>query len=139
MRSIRKAKEPAARAQVRWIMWCTVIGCVVLIPGYVIPIVIGWSPFFPHPIMTLCVSLIPFTLAIAILRYRLFDIEIVVNRTLVYGTLSVLLFSCYLLLVRVLTVLVQVVLQRPNDSLVVFIATLSIALGFFPRRTCVPR
>jgi len=71
---------------------------------------------------------------VAVLRYRLFDIELITNRSLVYGTLTVLLAGLYLLLVRLLTLAVQAFVHRRDDTLVVFIATLSVAMAFAPMR-----
>ncbi len=134
IRSARTARDPVTRAQVRWILWSGGIGVAVLIPGYALPLMLGGHPLFPHPAVMVFIALVPFCLAIAILRYRLFDIEVIINRTLVYGTLTTLLGGLYLLLVRLLTLLVQGVLHRENDTLVVFMATLSIALAFIPLR-----
>jgi two-component sensor histidine kinase len=122
------------RAQIRWILWSTVVGGAVLVPGYVLPLVFGNRPLLPHPVMMIMVAFVPASFAIAILRYRLFDIEILINRSLVYGTLTALLGGLYLLLVRILTLAIQGILHRENDTLVVFTATLSIALAFAPLR-----
>ncbi len=134
IRSARTARDPVTRAQVRWILWSGGVGVAILLPGYVLPLVLGGRPLFPHPVIMIFIALIPFSLAIAILRYRLFDIEIIINRTLVYGTLTALLGGLYLLLVRLLTLVIQRVLHRENDTLVVFIATLGIAMAFAPLR-----
>ena len=53
--------------------------------------------------------LIPGSIGVAILRYRLYDIDVVINRTLVYGTLTVSLVLVYVSGV--------VVLQRPFYAL----------------------
>jgi two-component sensor histidine kinase len=138
IRSTRTVRDPVIRAQVRWIVWCACVGIGVLLPGYVLPLMFSGRALLPHPVTMLFIALIPFALAIAILRYRLFDIEIIINRTLVYGTLTALLIGLYLLLVRLLTLVVQLasplVSSRGNDTLVVFLATLSIALAFAPLR-----
>ena len=76
----------------------------------------------------------PIVVAIVILRYRLFDIEIIINRSLVYATLLALLAAMYLIVVQALSWFVQIVLRRPNDLLVTFLATLSVAFAFAPLR-----
>jgi hypothetical protein len=45
------------------------------------------------------VLLLAASVAVAILRYRLFDIDHIINRTLVYGTLTVAIFAVYILIV----------------------------------------
>ncbi|MGD9374734.1 MAG: histidine kinase dimerization/phosphoacceptor domain -containing protein [Anaerolineae bacterium] len=134
VRSVRTARDPVARAQIRWILWCGCIGIAVLVPGYILPQMLVGRPLVPHPVTMLAIVLIPFAFAIAILRYNLFAIDLVINRTLVYATLTVLLFLLYLVVVRVLTVLVELYAPGGNESVVVFVATLSLALAFEPLR-----
>jgi two-component sensor histidine kinase len=132
--TFRTARDPVARAQIRWLLWCASVGCAVLLPTYLVPLLIGRQPLLAHPALMIFIALIPFTLAITIFRYHLFDIEVIINRTLVYGTLTALLAGFYLLLIPVLTLLVQQGLHQENDTLVIFIATLSIVLAFTPLR-----
>jgi signal transduction histidine kinase len=133
-RSLHAARDPVTRAQISWIVWTGAIWSVVLIPGYVVPRMLGLPPLLTHPVMMILLASMPFVLAIVVLRYRLFDIQVVINQTLVYGTLTALLGGLYLLLVRLLTWIVQVALRGENETLVVFLATLSIALTFNPLR-----
>jgi signal transduction histidine kinase len=134
IRSVRLARDPVTRAQILWIVWIAVIGLLFLLPGYVLPLMFGARPLLPHPLIMVILIALPITFGIAILRYRLFDIQVVINRTLVYATLTVLLGGLYLLLVRVLTLAIQSFLHREDDTLVVFVATLSIVLAFAPLR-----
>ena len=71
--------------------------------------------------------------AIAILRSRLYNIDIIINRTLVYGTLKVLLALVYFGLVVALQFLLRGILNQTNDIAIV-IATLAIAALFHPLR-----
>ncbi len=134
IRSLRTARDPVSRAQMRWLLWAVGVGFTVAVPGYILPLLLIGRPLIPNPVVMLLTIIIPFAYAIAILRYRLFDIEVIINRTLVYGSLTALLVGCYLILVRVLTVFAERVLRRQDEPLVVFVAALSIALAFDPLR-----
>ncbi|MEW5869231.1 MAG: ATP-binding protein [Chloroflexota bacterium] len=138
-RSVRKADDPVSRAQIRWIVWGACLGMLVVVPGYILPRVFSTHGWIAHPAATLFSSVILVTFAVPILRFRLFDIEIVVNRTLVYGTLTALLGGFYLLLVRLLTLAAQLFYHDRSEAQVVFLATISVALTFNPLRVRVQR
>ena len=76
-------------------------------------------------------ALFPITLAYSILRRRLWDIDQIINRALVYGTLTVILTSIYL---GTVVLLQRVVLSGQGSSLVVAGSTLLIAALFAPLR-----
>lgn len=77
------------------------------------------------------VLIIPLVLLIAILRYRLWDIDLIINRTLVYGLLTVGLVALYVLTVNGLGAVVQGQAHLASSLL----ATGLVALVFHPLRT----
>ncbi len=76
---------------------------------------------------------IPYTLAIAVLHYRLWDIDIIINRTLVYGMLSVSLAAIFLGLTFGLQFLVREITHQTNGIALV-VSTLAIVALFEPLR-----
>ncbi len=72
-------------------------------------------------------------IAIAILRYRLYDIDIIINRTLVYGILTALLAAIYFSSVVVLQKILSPLIGG-NDQLAIVASTLAVAALFNPLR-----
>jgi len=84
---------------------------------------------------------IPVAIGIAILKYRLYDIDTLINRTLVYGALTALLAAGYVATIMALQGIASLVYQVPfraligqNSALATVAATLAMAASFNPLR-----
>jgi hypothetical protein len=76
--------------------------------------------------------LLPLAIAVAIFRYRLYDIDLLINRTLVYGTLTAALTAAYLITTTVLQGLLRPLVGQ--SDLAVAGSTLVVAALFRPGR-----
>jgi hypothetical protein len=83
-------------------------------------------------IVSLGLMLLPIAIAIAILRYRLYDLDVVVNRTVVYGALTATLGAFYLGSVLLLQLVLHGLTGAPN--LAIAASTLAAAAMFQPLR-----
>jgi signal transduction histidine kinase len=90
----------------------------------------NWIMFFLQGIWFIMICVMPISMSIAILRYHLWDIDIVINRTLVYSSLTTLVVGMYVLIVGSLGALFQTGSSLP----VSFLATGIIAVSFQPLR-----
>jgi hypothetical protein len=94
------------------------------------------SPYFliSTYVYPLGLLLIPLTLGIAILRYRLWDVDTIINKALVYGGLSLLLAAVYVGLIVGLESLLGRVSGQASQPVVIVVSTLVIAALFQPLR-----
>jgi hypothetical protein len=90
-------------------------------------------PRIANALFAVILPLVPVSIGIAILRYRLYEIDRIINRTLVYGLLTALLGGVYAAIVLVLGQLFGGVEKNP-PSLAVAGATLAVAALFQPAR-----
>ncbi len=138
----RRASSPVQRQQTKW-----------AVTGIVLAIVVnqlfwqpaGWIPALErkdslytlllYPDFALLISILAVCFGVAIVRYRLYEIDIIIRRTLIYGTLTAILAGTY----AVVVILAQVVGERltgqtaPPAWLIVM-TTLLVAALFNPLR-----
>ena len=81
----------------------------------------------------LILLLIPLSLAIAILRYRLWDVDVLINKTLVYGLLTGMLVAVYAGCIIIMQALLRGLFNQNSDVAIV-VSTLVIAALFQPLR-----
>jgi hypothetical protein len=86
----------------------------------------------------LALSFLPISFGIAILRYRLWDVDALINRTLVYGSLTISIAALYIGGVIVLQALFSAATGQSSD-LAVAVVTLAVAALFNPWRHRVQR
>jgi len=85
---------PEERLQIRWFVFA---GCIVIV-GFLSDLLHGIVPDLQAASLVLtlaAVTALPVAVGIAILRYRLYEIDVIINRTLVYGLLTAVLAGLY--------------------------------------------
>jgi hypothetical protein len=140
LRFLRSGGEE--REQIKWLAFAaSILGLVgfssFVIPGIIVPDATGganrlWENLLEDAV-TLSFAGVPVAVGVAVLKYRLYDIEVVINRTLVYGTLTATLVALYFGGIVVLQ-RVFVFLTGQKSTLAVVASTLLIAALFTPLR-----
>lgn len=93
--SYRASRDSATRQKIRWVVYATVVsggGAVLL---WIFPADVLRHPLLSTNVLGLLLFPFPLGIAVAILHYRLFDIDFIIRRTLVYSTLTVMLAVVY--------------------------------------------
>jgi hypothetical protein len=132
----RRANE-TEREQIKWLLYACALFLVVYVGGFANALggkaSVGgyiWGVFFGLSVIAL-----PTAIGIAILRYRLYDIDVVINRTLVYGSLTAALALTYFGGVATTQAIFRALTgQEQQPQLAIVVSTLVIAALFTPLR-----
>ena len=141
----RRVSTPAQRQQTKWVVfslvWFLLLSFFPSLPGQLVPptSVAGGLLYLASSALTpLGFLLIPMSITIAILRSRLWDIDVLINRTLVYGALTVILTLVYVGLVIGLQALLRGIINQ-GSGVAIVLSTLAIYALFQPLRRRIQR
>ncbi len=137
----RRISGPVQKQQVKWFITGLGLLLVTFVGGNILLGVTGGFQEVPPPsadviwpifeaVSTLASICVAVTLAIAVLKYRLFDLDLVVNRALVYLGLTISVVGIYVLVVGYLGAL----FRTSGNVLISIIATALVAVIFQPLR-----
>jgi hypothetical protein len=131
---LRRARG-VEQQQIKWFAYAVVVASSGSILTYVVPVAIGapWLELVSYVPFVVGVVSVPISMGIAILRYRLYDIDLLINRTLVYGALTAMLVGVYVGSIVVLQGLVRVFTGQ-ESQLAIVASTLAVAALFNPLR-----
>jgi hypothetical protein len=135
----RRGARGVERQQIKWLLYAGPIwfigGALQIAVFYFMLVEESWGMWVAHLLVAVGGLGGPIAIGVAILRYRLYEIDLLINRTLVYGSLTALLAVVYFggvsatqLIFRTLTG------QEQQPQLAIVISTLVIAALFNPLR-----
>jgi hypothetical protein len=128
--------EVVERKQIKWLLYACGIFALIYIPGFLINDSDTTSSFtfnFFNVLFNLAIIAFPTSIAIAILNYRLWDIDFLIRRTLIYAVLTASLALFYLGSILLLQQLFRFIIGDSSQVSIV-ISTLAIAALFAPLR-----
>jgi signal transduction histidine kinase len=129
----RKLEFLEDKRKIKWIFWGIIVGTFPFIFLHTLPDVLFGRAVVPEVVNYLFMLLIPVSFAFSILRYQVMDIDVVINRSLVYSILTGFIVGIYLLVVGILGEILHR-LTGYQGSLFPVLATLLAALLFTPAR-----
>jgi len=129
----RRSTSTAEKAQISWILYGLFLGVIPFLVFYQLPEILKFKPWLSEESSGLFFIFLPASLAVAIMKYRLFDIHLIVKRSLAYSLLSILVISVYLFIVEVARLAFSRVVPV-NKTWLSIIGLLSAAAVFHPLR-----
>jgi signal transduction histidine kinase len=138
----RKVSSSEQRQQTKWVVFGLTVAVMLELINRLLPLIFpslaqhgGFYSFFSYTLSAYGFLLIPLTIGIAILRYRLWDIDIIIKRTIVYGILTACVIGIYILVVGYLGALVH----TGSNLVISLLATGLVAVLFQPLRELLQR
>ena len=133
--SYRSARRAVVRRQIQWLVWGTGAGVLPFLVFYAAPFALGFEPSLAMKLLGyLPLTLIPLSLAYAVVKHRLLDVELIFSRSLVYTLASAATIAVSLMLLRVFRIL-GVSTGDSGGTLVAVLSTLVVILLFTPVKT----
>src|SRR5260221_3765805 len=133
----RRVSTAVQRQQTKWVVFATavtiLVGLGLIGPALLLPSLSPPYILLAETVSTLFAPIIPISVGMAILRYRLWEIDTIINKALVYSTLTATLAVIYAGLVIGLQALLRGIIGQDN-SVAIVISTLAIAALFQPLR-----
>jgi hypothetical protein len=131
--SYRKAALEDEKAQIKWIFYGLFVGLVPFILLYQLPLAVGIDPLLSQEFSNAFFIFIPLAFAFSIVKFKLMNIELVINRSIVYSTLTVFTVSIYLFSVYLLGNIFSKFFSA-RETTVSLIGALVAAVAFNPAR-----
>src|ERR687890_1823232 len=120
------------RQQLKWVVYSVAL-LAFAVPSTILVIIVVQSLESVRVFFAVLFPLIPISVGIAILRYRLYDIDRIINHTLVYGALTVMLVAVYAGSIVILQGFLRA-LTGQESQLAIVASTLAVAALFAPLR-----
>lgn len=118
----------SARRKLRWIFFGYLIGPVMYLILWVIPQRLTDYGLIPEEIIVLLNVFVPIAFAIAIIRYHIFDIDVIIKRSIVYPISIVFVIMIYAAIFFVIIHLIEL----PNTYIASIITAIVVAMFFYP-------
>lgn len=134
----RRVSTPVQRQQTKWVIY----GVAIALTGFLAltfitplafqstrPLAFSVPSFLAASYLVML--LVPLSLAIAMLRHRLYDVDILINRTLVYGLLTAILFAVYFVSVITVQAIITAITGDRQESPLAIVASTLLAVALF--------
>jgi PAS domain S-box-containing protein len=133
--SYRKTRRITARKQMKWLVMGTGAGVLPFFLFYALPFAAGREPRLAMELAGyIPLALIPLSLAYAVVKHRLMDVELIFRRTLVYTLATATIIGIALLAVNLFAVAFSGH-DEPHETLIAILCTLVVVLLFTPLKS----
>jgi signal transduction histidine kinase len=137
-RSFARAQEEGSRLRLKWLFWGLALGLLPQVLARELPGALGLAPWLPEHVTYVCIWAAPIAFYISVRRYRLLDVDLVIQRSLVYSLVTAFVVATYLGLVWLGDFITQHLWGEASTAVRVVVVLL-LAAAFSPARALAQR
>jgi signal transduction histidine kinase len=133
--------ESLEREQIKWLVFAAALLVLATIVGSIVPTLVSSKDLgtnLQNAIISGAFVFVPLAIGVAVLKYRLYDIDVVINKTVVFGALAAFITAVYVAIVVGIGTAIGQGSSKPNLGLSI-LATAVVAVAFQPVRARVQR
>jgi hypothetical protein len=134
-----RRSEGVERQQIRWLLMAGALLVVAYASIFITAFIAAPENFdlsaLQDLVLVLSILSVPMAIGVAIFRYRLWDLEVVINRALVYGPLTTVLAGIFAMLIAISSQLAKQILGTQSQALAAAVSAVVVAVIFQPLRT----
>ena len=134
----RRVSTPIQRQQTKWVIFGVALALTgFLALTFITPLVFPATQAFSFSVPSflaasyLVMLLLPLSLAIAMLRHQLYDVDLLINRTLVYGSLTAILSAIYFISVITVQAVITAITGAQRESPLALVASTLLTVALF--------
>lgn len=131
----RKAEDLEDRKRMQWLLLGFFIGPFSFVVFWVLPIVLIGHSLIPEALVLIFLTAIPVTFSIAIIKYHLMDINLIVRRSLLYSALLAIIIVTYIVLSFIITLFVSDL----NPAIPSVLTAIAVVVALQPLKTSVQK
>jgi len=128
VQSRRRAGSRADRNKVQWILWAIVVGCSPFVFLWSLPLALGRAPLIPEAMNYFFMLLIPVAFGFSIVKYHAWDIEFIIQRSIVYAIVTAVIAAAYMILAGFVGYEMKAVSRATGDALTIAFTLVAAAL-----------
>ncbi len=132
------ANDESEKNKTRWILWGIAAGASPFMLLWTLPNLLDTAPIIPEEIADLTIIVAPLSFAVAIVKYKLFDVDIIINRSIVYSLLTGAIITFYLLLAGLTGQFLHGLSPQANSFIAISFTLLAVTI-FNPAKQLIQR
>jgi hypothetical protein len=126
-----RSSRGAEREQMKWFVAAILAVIALFVAGEPLSTIVEVT--IPDAIFLILMALVPVSVGVAILRYRLYDIDLIINRALVYASLTAFLAGLYAASIQLFKTIFEAATGETSDASII-LTTLLLAAVFTPAK-----